>query len=55
MRSYIDGEVAQSIEQELKDYSGWHTVGARLRYAFCYFVVAVADYNVSRRLNFGVE
>jgi cardiolipin synthase len=55
MRAYIDGEVAHSVEQRLEDYSGWRTIGARLRYALCYFVVAVADYNVSRRLNFGVE
>lgn len=55
MRAYIEGEVAHSIEQRLEDYSGWRTAGARLRYALCYFVVAVADYNVSRRLNFGVE
>ena len=55
MRAYIDGEVAHSVEQRLEDYSGWRTIGARLRYALCYFMVAVADYNVSRRLNFGVE
>ncbi|WP_347400382.1 phospholipase D-like domain-containing protein [Sphingomonas paeninsulae] len=55
MRAYIDGEVGQSVEQKLTDYSGWRTVGARMRYALCYFVVAVADYGVSRRLNFGVE
>jgi cardiolipin synthase len=55
MRGYIDGEVGQSVEQKLTDYSGWRTVGARMRYALCYFVVAVADYSVSRRLNFNVE
>ncbi|CAN5207654.1 N/A [soil metagenome] len=55
MRGYIDGEVGQSVEQRLEDYSGWHTIGARMRYALCYFVVAVADYNFSRRLNVGVE
>jgi cardiolipin synthase len=55
MREYIEGEVGQSIEQKLSDYSGWRTIGARFRYALCYFVVAVADYNVSRRLNFGVD
>jgi cardiolipin synthase len=55
MRAYIDGEIGHSIEQRLDDYSGWHTIGARMRYALCYFVVAVADYGVSRRMSFGVE
>jgi cardiolipin synthase A/B len=55
MRQYVDGEIAQSAEQTIGHYSGLGTLGARLRYALCYFVVAVADYNVSRRLNFGVE
>ncbi|WP_293881045.1 phosphatidylserine/phosphatidylglycerophosphate/cardiolipin synthase family protein [Sphingomonas sp.] len=55
MRGYIDGEVSRSVEQKLADYSGLHTVGARLRNALCYFLVAVADYNVSRRLNFDAE
>ncbi|MDB5700199.1 MAG: phosphatidylserine/phosphatidylglycerophosphate/cardiolipin synthase family protein [Sphingomonadales bacterium] len=55
MRAYIDGEIGHSIEQRLDDYSGWHTIGARMRYALCYFVVAIADYGVSRRMSFGVE
>jgi cardiolipin synthase len=55
MRGYIENEIGQSTEQRLEDYSGLHTVGARLRYALCYFVVAVADYGISKRMNFGVE
>ncbi len=55
MRAYVDGEVAQSSEQRLANYTGLHTLGARLRYAVCYFVVAVVDYSVSRRLNIGVK
>ncbi len=55
VRSYVDGEVAQSTEQMLASYSGIATVGRRIRYALCYFIVAVADYNVSRTFSFGVK
>jgi cardiolipin synthase A/B len=55
VRSYVDGEVARSTEQMLPSYSGIATLGQRVRYALCYFVVAVADYNVSRSLSFGVK
>lgn len=55
VRAYVDGEIAQSTEQRLVDYSGIATLGERIRYALCYFVVAVADYSISRRLSFGVK
>jgi cardiolipin synthase A/B len=55
VRAFVDGEVAQSAEQTLTSYSGIATLGQRIRYALCYFVVAVADYNVSRSLSFGVK
>lgn len=53
--AYVDGELAQATEMKLADFSGIATFPARLRYALCYFVVAVLDYNVTRRLNFGIE
>ena len=55
VRAYIDGEIADSQEQILRDYTGWRTWTAKARRALCYFVVAVIDYNVARRLNFGAE
>lgn len=55
VRTYVDGEVARSTEQVLANYSGIGTVGQRIRYALCYFIVAVADYNVSRTFSFGVK
>ncbi len=55
VRAYVDGEVAQSAEQHLAAYSGLARLGQRIRHALCYFVVAVADYNISRRLSFGVK
>lgn len=53
--AYIDGEIAMSAEQHLPDYTGWRTWTAKLRRALSYFVVAVMDYNVTRRLNFGAN
>jgi cardiolipin synthase A/B len=55
VRGYIDGEIADSVEQHLPDYIGWRTWWAKARRALSYFVVAVMDYNVARRLNFGAE
>ncbi|KTF69142.1 phospholipase D-like domain-containing protein [Sphingomonas sp. HT-1] len=53
VRHYVDGEVAQSerITPALyKARSGWWT---RAKQFAAYFVMAVLDYNVTRRLNFG--
>ena len=50
---YVDGEIARSVRQELAEYTGWRTWPAKLRRGLCYFLVAVVDYNVSRRLNLG--
>jgi cardiolipin synthase A/B len=55
VRAFVDGEVAQSKEQVLADYSGVATLLNRIRYALCYFVVSVADHNLSRSLSFGVK
>jgi cardiolipin synthase A/B len=55
VRAYINGEIADSVEQCLPDYTGWQTWWAKVRRALSYFVVAVMDYNVARRLNFGAE
>lgn len=53
VRSYVDGEAAQSerITPELyKARTNWWT---RVKQFGAYFVMAVLDYNVTRRLNFG--
>ena len=55
VRDYIDGEIGVSIEQHLSAYTGWRTWSAKVRGAVSYFVVAVMDYNVARRLNFGAK
>lgn len=55
MRRYFKHEMANSTEIQLSDVTGWRTVFTRLRWTLCYFVVAVMDYTVARRLNFGVD
>lgn len=55
VRAYVDGEVAASerITPELNRARSGAWI--KLKQAAAYFVMAVLDYNVSRRLNFGPE
>lgn len=55
VRAYVDGEIADSTERTLGEFRGIATIGDRVRNALCYFLVAVLDYNLTRRLNFGVS
>jgi cardiolipin synthase len=52
MRRFVDGEIANSRritpEQHRANMTWWN----RLKWALGYFLVATADYNLSRRLNF---
>lgn len=54
MRGYVEGELTRSerITREAHRQTG--TI-ERIRWSIAYFVVAVVDYGVSRRLNFGIE
>jgi cardiolipin synthase len=55
VRRYIDGEVAASTRIThlwWKRHVGWWQ---RIKQAVAYFVVAVLDYNVTRKLNFGPD
>ena len=52
MRRFVDGEVADSIRigaDEHRAQMGWWN---RLRWGLAYFIIATADYNLTRRLNF---
>ena len=54
-RAYVEGEIADSRAITLGEHrasAGWLT---RLRWRLAYYIVAVVDYNVSRRLNFGID
>ena len=55
MRRLVDGEIADSVEVTIESHRKARTPFARLRWWLAYFLVAVADYRISRRLNFGVE
>ena len=54
MRSYFDGEIADSREITVEQHEkvGFLT---RLRWAAAYYLMAVVDASVTRRLNFGVN
>ncbi|HVI98223.1 MAG TPA: phosphatidylserine/phosphatidylglycerophosphate/cardiolipin synthase family protein [Sphingomonas sp.] len=55
VRAYVDGEVADSeriTEAWWKRHVGWWQ---RVKQFAAYFVVAVLDYNLTRRLNFGLD
>jgi cardiolipin synthase len=55
MRRFVDGEIANSAPVTLESHRKQRTFLNRLRWAIAYFVVAIADYRITRRLNFGFE
>jgi cardiolipin synthase A/B len=55
VRAYVDGEVAASEAITPELHRARSPVWVRIKQAAAYFVMAVLDYNVSRRLNFGPE
>jgi cardiolipin synthase len=54
LRDYFAGELAQSVEVTRAEHRKAGLLD-RLRWSLAYFVVAIADYGVTRRLNFGIE
>ena len=54
MRRYFDGEAEHSERINLAAHARRRTWFAQMRWALCYFIVATMDYNVTRRLNFGM-
>lgn len=54
MRGYFEGELQSCSEIGAGDHerAGWLD---RIKWGFAYFLVAVLDYNLSRRLNFGLD
>lgn len=53
MRQFVDGEIADSIRITPESHRRNMTWLNRLRWGFGFFVMATADYNLARRLNFG--
>jgi cardiolipin synthase len=53
LRRYVDGETEDGREASLdymREHVGWLT---RLQWRIAYFIVAIVDYTVTRRVNFG--
>ncbi|HYD12771.1 MAG TPA: phosphatidylserine/phosphatidylglycerophosphate/cardiolipin synthase family protein [Allosphingosinicella sp.] len=53
MRRFVEGEIANSKRILPEEHRKSMTLWNRIKWALGYFLVATADYNVSRRLNFG--
>ena len=53
MRRFVDGEIEGSREVTRESHRRQRSWLNRARWAVSYFLVAVADYRISRRLNFG--
>jgi cardiolipin synthase len=53
MRRFIEGEVRESRRIAREEHRAGMTILNRLRWAFGYFVMVTADYNLARRLNLG--
>lgn len=53
MRGFVAAEIERSDPVTAAEHEARRTWWNRLRWALSYFVVATADYNVARRLNFG--
>jgi cardiolipin synthase len=55
MHKFVDGEIADSRRITPAEHRAQRTFFNRILWGIAYFFVAVADYNVSRRLNFGID
>ncbi|MGS1015860.1 phospholipase D-like domain-containing protein [Allosphingosinicella humi] len=55
MRRFVDGEVANSVRITRESHRAQRTWFNRLKWGIAYFLVAVADYRISHRLNFAGE
>lgn len=55
MRRFVDAELKDSRQVTLASHQHDRTPFNRLKWAISYFLVAVADYGISRRLNFGPD
>ena len=53
MRRFVEGEIPNSKRILPEEHRKSMTLWNRIKWALGYFVVATADYNVARRLNFG--
>lgn len=55
MRGYVDREIADSDEITPDEYATSQTIWTRIKGRLSYLLISVLDYNISRRLNFGLD
>ncbi len=55
MHSYVDGEVADSLEITPAFHRSRATLWRKAKWAAAHFLVTTMDYTVTRRVNFGLE
>jgi len=55
MRAYVDDEITRSTEITVEAHLAQRTWLNRIRWAVGYFLIAIADYRITRRLNFAGE
>lgn len=55
IRLYVDHEIADCVRITPEDYARSQTLWTRIKGRLSYFLMAVLDYNVTRRLNFGID
>lgn len=55
MHGFVDGEIASSVRMTRSGHRARSTWFNRLKWGVAYFLVAIADYRISHRLNFGGE
>ncbi|MEQ9661925.1 MAG: phosphatidylserine/phosphatidylglycerophosphate/cardiolipin synthase family protein [Parasphingopyxis sp.] len=55
MRRYVDHEIGDSERITPEAYAASRTIWTRIKGRLSYFLMSVLDYNISRRLNFGLD
>jgi cardiolipin synthase len=55
MRRFVDSEIAQSQRITREEHQKQRSLFNRVRWGLAHFFVATMDYNVTRRLNFGLN
>lgn len=55
MRHFVDGEIADCVRITPEDYTRSQNWWNRIKGRLSYFLMSVLDYNVTRRLNFGID
>jgi cardiolipin synthase A/B len=55
MHRFVDSEIADSRRITREEHARQRTLFNRVKWGIAHFIVAIADYNLSRRLNFGLD